>query len=215
MLPCNQNGNPQCTVFCETTFFSDSSSGDHSLLFPFLHGRTTFMFLVLDLLFEHTKETSMTKQVSCTQNTCSVCLWDVMSKKTENNMAFHGNKRLMIAQNVKKQCCLLCMKTWQWQLMLLNERVSQNGKTAFPKNTNWSGRNSNSSVSQFWARPPLESSKHVFHGSGILKHNWVRICLILAKFVRFGILWKVPFHLCLSCTKGQLMQLSWEDALKG
>ena len=153
MLPCNQNGNPQCTVFCETELFSDSSSGDRFLLFPFLHGRTSFMFLVLDLLFEHTKETSMTKQVSCTQNTCSVCLWDVMSKKTENNMAFHGNKRLMIAQNVKKQCCLLCMKTWQWQLMLLNERVSQNGKTAFPKNTNWSGRNSNSSVSQFWVAP--------------------------------------------------------------
>ena len=107
MLPCNQNGNPQCTVFCETEFFAESSSGDRSLLFPFLHGRTTFMFLVLDLLFEHTKETSMTKQVSCMQNTCSVCLWDVMSKKTENNMAFHGNKRLMIAQNVKKQCCVL------------------------------------------------------------------------------------------------------------
>ena len=153
MLPCNQNGNPQCTVFFETELFSDSSSGDRSLLFPFLHGRTSFMFLVLNLLFEHTKETTMTKQVSCMQNTCSVCLWDVMSKKTENNMTFHGNKRLMIAQNVKKQCCLLCMKTWQWQLMLLNERVSQNGKTAFPKNTNWSGRNSNSSVSQFWVAP--------------------------------------------------------------
>ena len=215
MLPCNQNGSSQWIVFCEALLFSESSRGDHSLCFLILLSNTTFMFLVLEVLFEHTKETSTKTQVSCVQNLCSVYLWDDLSKKDESNIAFHENKRLMIAQNRKMQCCLLCMKTWQHQLMLLNERVFKNGKTRFPKNTTWSGRNSNSSVSQLWAHPPLESSKHVVHGWGILKRKSVRICLILGKSVHLSISWKLHLNLCPSCIDGQSMQLSWEHVFKG
>ena len=62
-------------------FFVKQSFFLNLAAFPILRSSTTFMFLVLNVLFEHTEETSMTNQVSCMQNTCSVCLWDVLSKK--------------------------------------------------------------------------------------------------------------------------------------
>ena len=139
--------------FVKQSFSLILAAGTVFCFFPFYMGELASCFWSWTyFLNTRRRQAWQSKWVAC--KTLVVFAFEMLCpKKTENNMAFHGNKRLMIAQNVKKQCCLLCMKTWQWQLMLLNERVSQNGKTAFPKNTNWSSRNSNSSVSQFWVAP--------------------------------------------------------------